>query len=492
MGTAAAANPLQQMAQAQAVQQLLLQQHQSNALLANPIMANMMLANPSLFGGAAGVTGGVPSMGPPSSAGRRMDCRIYVGSLHYDLAEHDIRGVFEAFGKITEVTMSYEPATGKSKGYCFIEYENPNSANQALQAMNGFELAGRQIKVGKPDGAPGAGMMGASGSLSFATPTNSGPAIQAVDRNTAMLQAHALVQAALGKAQPATNTLSLMDKASTGTDTAAAGVVANQSSDTRNRIYVGNISTDIGPEALQTVFEPFGRITDVQILPDPAGVAKHRGYGFIQYETNRAAIEAVSQMNDFELLGRRLKVNWANSATTTLNQSQVSASTAVLTPQMLAFQQSTVAQQLSALRTATGNTTTTNLTSSSTPSLPDQDSSPAVSTAKKTSDSEEAAAAAADQQLPRCVLLKNMVSEEEAADSELAGEIEEEGTKYGKVESVKVHMAEKQGVLIFLLYEAASSAARAQSTLHRRYFGGRIISAELYDHGKFIAGDFGN
>lgn len=480
LGTTAATGPLQQMAQAQAVQQLLLQRSQNSALLANPLMANMMLTNSSLF-----AAGGIPSMGPPSSAGRRMDCRIYVGSLHYDLAEHDIRGVFEAFGKITEVTMSYEPATGKSKGYCFIEYENPASAAQALQAMNGFELAGRQIKVGKPDGAPG--MMAGSGSLSMNNAT-AAPAIQAVDRNTAMLQAHALVQAALGKAAPGQQqpgtTLALA--AANGNAPVAAGV----STDTRNRIYVGNISTDIGPEALQTVFEPFGRITDVQILPDPAGVAKHRGYGFIQYETNRSAVEAVSQMNDFELLGRRLKVNWANSATSTLNQGMGASA---LTPQMLALQQSAMAQQLSALQAtvsvASSNGSALETSCSSSNSLTDSttNSTTAVSAVTATSSSE----GGSNQELPRCVLLKNMVSEEEATDSELAGEIEEEGTKYGEVEKVTIHTA-KTGVLIFVLYNAASSAARAQSTLHRRYFGGRIIAAELYDHGKFLAGDFGS
>jgi len=35
----------------------------------------------------------------------------------------------------------------KSKGFCFIEYENPESAHQALTQMGGFQFAGRAIKV---------------------------------------------------------------------------------------------------------------------------------------------------------------------------------------------------------------------------------------------------------------------------------------------------------------------------------------------------------
>lgn len=54
--------------------------------------------------------------------------------------------------------MSIDPATQRSKGFCFIEYDDPASA-EASMVMNGFELAGRKIKVGRPNqgsSAPGA------------------------------------------------------------------------------------------------------------------------------------------------------------------------------------------------------------------------------------------------------------------------------------------------------------------------------------------------
>lgn len=46
--------------------------------------------------------------------------------------------------------MSIDPATQRSKGFCFVEYEDPASA-EACMVMNGFELAGRKIKVGRPN-----------------------------------------------------------------------------------------------------------------------------------------------------------------------------------------------------------------------------------------------------------------------------------------------------------------------------------------------------
>lgn len=39
----------------------------------------------------------------------------------------------------------------------------------------------------------------------------------------------------------------------------------------------------------------------------------HRGYGFVEFEEEKSAKDAVDSMNGFELCGRRLKVGWANS-----------------------------------------------------------------------------------------------------------------------------------------------------------------------------------
>jgi poly(U)-binding-splicing factor PUF60 len=64
-------------------------------------------------------------------------CRIYIGSINFELNEHDIRAVFEAFGTIRQLNMSLEPATNKHKGYCFVEYETAEAASLALMTMDG-------------------------------------------------------------------------------------------------------------------------------------------------------------------------------------------------------------------------------------------------------------------------------------------------------------------------------------------------------------------
>ncbi|OBS65385.1 hypothetical protein A6R68_06102, partial [Neotoma lepida] len=61
--------------------------------------------------------------------------RLYVGSLHFNITEDMLRGIFEPFGRIESIQLMMDSETGRSKGYGFI-------------TLNGFELAGRPMKVG--------------------------------------------------------------------------------------------------------------------------------------------------------------------------------------------------------------------------------------------------------------------------------------------------------------------------------------------------------
>ncbi|KAJ1986763.1 splicing factor [Dimargaris cristalligena] len=74
-------------------------------------------------------------------------CRLYVGSISYALSEQDLRLIFEPFGPLESVTLHREPDTGHSKGFGFVQYHQPIHARMALEALHGFELAGRRLKV---------------------------------------------------------------------------------------------------------------------------------------------------------------------------------------------------------------------------------------------------------------------------------------------------------------------------------------------------------
>jgi len=73
--------------------------------------------------------------------------QLYVGSLHFNLTESDIKQVFEPFGDLEFVDLHRDPQTGRSKGYAFVQYKKAEDAKMALEQMEGFELAGRTLKV---------------------------------------------------------------------------------------------------------------------------------------------------------------------------------------------------------------------------------------------------------------------------------------------------------------------------------------------------------
>lgn len=73
--------------------------------------------------------------------------RLYVGSLHFNITEEMLRGIFEPFGKIDVIQLIIDSETGRSKGYGFVTFHNSDDAKKALEQLNGFELAGRPMKV---------------------------------------------------------------------------------------------------------------------------------------------------------------------------------------------------------------------------------------------------------------------------------------------------------------------------------------------------------
>ncbi|XP_040171376.1 RNA-binding protein 39 isoform X1 [Anopheles arabiensis] len=87
-----------------------------------------------------------PPVAPPKNPSGPM--RLYVGSLHFNITEDMLNGIFEPFGKIDNIQLIMDADTGRSKGYGFITFHNADDAKKALEQLNGFELAGRPMKVG--------------------------------------------------------------------------------------------------------------------------------------------------------------------------------------------------------------------------------------------------------------------------------------------------------------------------------------------------------
>ncbi|KAJ3087762.1 RNA-binding motif protein, X-linked 2 [Quaeritorhiza haematococci] len=72
---------------------------------------------------------------------------VFVGGVPFDLTEGDLICVFSQYGEIVDVNLVRDKATGKSKGYGFIAYEDQRSTVLAVDNFNGIKILGRTIRV---------------------------------------------------------------------------------------------------------------------------------------------------------------------------------------------------------------------------------------------------------------------------------------------------------------------------------------------------------
>ena len=75
-----------------------------------------------------------------------MSKRIYVGNLSFDWHEQDVTELFEKHGKVNDVHMPIDRATGRPRGFAFVEMDE-EAADAAIQALDGQEQGGRNLRV---------------------------------------------------------------------------------------------------------------------------------------------------------------------------------------------------------------------------------------------------------------------------------------------------------------------------------------------------------
>lgn len=84
---------------------------------------------------------------------------IYVGNLSYDVTREDVEAVFAEYGKVGRVSLPMDRETGRPRGFAFVEMAAKTDEEKAIEALNGAEWMGREMKVNeaKPRTAPSGG-----------------------------------------------------------------------------------------------------------------------------------------------------------------------------------------------------------------------------------------------------------------------------------------------------------------------------------------------
>lgn len=74
---------------------------------------------------------------------------IYVGNLSYDATSEDITAVFTEYGTVKSVHLPTDRETGRMRGFAFVEMSSDTEESAAIEALDGAEWMGRDLKVNK-------------------------------------------------------------------------------------------------------------------------------------------------------------------------------------------------------------------------------------------------------------------------------------------------------------------------------------------------------
>jgi RNA recognition motif-containing protein len=73
--------------------------------------------------------------------------RLYVGNLHFQVTDEELRSAFSAYGRVTSATVVIDRDTGRSRGFGFVEMPNRAEAEAAIRGLHGSRLRDRVLTV---------------------------------------------------------------------------------------------------------------------------------------------------------------------------------------------------------------------------------------------------------------------------------------------------------------------------------------------------------
>ena len=90
-----------------------------------------------------------------------MGRRLYVGNLPYSATEDQLTDLFSRAGQVDNVRVMRDMATGRARGFAFVEMASDDDAQKAVSQLNDYQMEGRPLVVNearpKPEGGYGGG-----------------------------------------------------------------------------------------------------------------------------------------------------------------------------------------------------------------------------------------------------------------------------------------------------------------------------------------------
>eukprot|EP00887_Chlorella_sp_A99_P002508 scaffold6.g2508.t1 len=188
---------------------------------------------------------------------------VFVKNLDEGITDEELKKMFGEYGTVNSAIIMRDDE-GKSKGFGFVNFEAPEQAAAAVEALNGKEVAGRELFAGRA---------------------------QKKAEREALLRAkfEELRSERIAKYQA-------RNKGSVRRAVGGWGM----------NLYVKNLHDDTDDEALRSEFAPYGTITSAKVMRDGGG--KSRGFGFVCYSLPEEATRAVTEMNGRMVKGKPIYV----------------------------------------------------------------------------------------------------------------------------------------------------------------------------------------
>uniref|UniRef100_A0A665UFY7 Polyadenylate-binding protein n=1 Tax=Echeneis naucrates TaxID=173247 RepID=A0A665UFY7_ECHNA len=162
---------------------------------------------------------------------------VYIKNFGDDMDDDRLKELFDKYGKTLSVKVMTD-TTGKSRGFGFVSYEKHEDANKAVEGMNGTELNGKTVFVGR--------------------------AQKKMERQAELKRKFELLkQERISRYQ---------------------GV----------NLYIKNLDDTIDDEKLRKEFSPFGSITSAKVMLEEG---RSKGFGFVCFSSPEEATKAVTEMN---------------------------------------------------------------------------------------------------------------------------------------------------------------------------------------------------
>ncbi|KIH60699.1 polyadenylate binding protein [Ancylostoma duodenale] len=178
---------------------------------------------------------------------------VFIKNFGDALDKEALQKLFEPFGTITSCAVMTD-SEGKSKGFGFVAYEQPEMAEKAVAEMNDYVIEGTDHKL--------------------------------------------VVCRAQKKSERSAELKRKYDLQKVERMQRYQGV----------NLYVKNLDDTVDDEALRKHFESYGKITSCKVMTDENGRSKEgnsKGYGFVHFETEEAAQSAINKVNGMLLAGKK-------------------------------------------------------------------------------------------------------------------------------------------------------------------------------------------